>query len=334
MNLTSIGDLANSLMLRRQSTSLKEQISVLTQELSTGKVADINSRTGGDYSHLSDIERNISLLDSYNLATTEAGLFAGAAQQQLGQLQGMVSDFSSTLINVRQAPQPAARELAAYEAMLGIETTITALNGSVAGRRLFSGVATDQAPMNGADVLVNELRAEVSGLTTVSDIRQAVDDWFADPTGFDAAMYEGSDTNLSPMQVSANEQVSMSIKANDQEFRTLLKSLVIPALAMDDTLGFSDTVQIGLMETALESSLDADGQLTALRADLGFAEAKIEEAATRNVAARSSLEIARNDIMGADPFETAVRLEEAQFQLESLYTVTARSARLSLLSYL
>jgi len=334
MNLNSIGDLAHSLMLRRQSTSLKEQISVLTEELSTGQVSDINARTGGDYSYLSDIESSLALLGSYRLATTEASMFAQASQEHLGKLQDLVSEFSSTLTTTQLTSQPNTREHAGKEALAGLETAILAMNGTVGGRSLFAGVSTDQAPLVGADELMAELRIELSGLSTVNEIRQAVDDWFADPSGFDAVMYQGSDRDLSPMQVSATENVSMSIRADSAEFRDVLKSLVLPALAMDDSLALSGTVQAQLMEAALEDTLNADGRLTSLRADLGYAEGRIEEAGTRNAAARTSLEIARNNILGADLYDTAVRLEEVQFQLESLYAVTARSARLSLLSHL
>ena len=80
--------------------------------------------------------------------------------------------------------------------------------------------------------------------------------------------------------------------------------------------------------------MTSQDRLSALRADVGFAEARIEEAQTRNSAARVGLETARNQLLVADPYETAIRLEEAQFQLESLYSVTARTARLSLLNFL
>ncbi|WP_406647848.1 flagellin [Aliisedimentitalea scapharcae] len=334
MNMTSIGDLAHSLMLRTQSTSLKAQISTLTEELATGQITDAGSRTGGDFSYLSDIERNVSLLNSYGLAASEAALFTGAAQQHLEQLQDLMSGFSATLATTRQSTQPSAREHAALEARSGLEKAIATLNGSIGGRRLFSGTATDQPPLQDTETLLAELKAEVAGLTTTTDIRQAVQDWFSDPSGFDAMMYQGSDQPLAAMQIGANESVTMSIKADDAEFREILQTLVLPVLAMEADLGFSSSVQTGLIHRALDDSMNSEGHITAVRADLGFAEARIEEVNTRNTAAQTSLEFARNQLLAADPYETAVKLQETQFQLESLYSVTARSSRLSLLSYL
>ena len=71
-----------------------------------------------------------------------------------------------------------------------------------------------------------------------------------------------------------------------------------------------------------------------LQADFGFTEERIDETAARNAAAKTSLSLAKNEIIQADPYETVTRLEEAQFQLEAIYTVTARSSSMSLLSFM
>ncbi|WP_171097850.1 transglycosylase SLT domain-containing protein [Ruegeria sp. HKCCD7255] len=69
-------------------------------------------------------------------------------------------------------------------------------------------------------------------------------------------------------------------------------------------------------------------------AQLGAAEARIEQAATRNAAAMTSIEFARNQLIAADPYETATQLQTVQFQLESHYSVTVRNAGLSLVNFL
>ncbi|MBE1285439.1 MAG: flagellar biosynthesis protein FlgL [Rhodobacteraceae bacterium] len=334
MNMSSLGDLAYSMMLRTRSSQFKQQMSVLTEELSTGRVSDVRSRTGSDYAYLAEIERNSTLLDSYALATSEVKTRAEVTQTHLEKVQNTLSGFSDTMATTRLSPLPAAREHAAVEARQNLDKVIATLNASSAGQHLFSGVATDDAPLAGADVLLTELRAEVSGLTLADDVELAVSEWFADPNGFEAAMYRGSDNRLQPVQIGAAEHVSVSITAKDEEFRAVLKSLVLPVLAMDTSLSLSEAAQADLMNSAHTHTLNANGGMTTLRGELGFAEARIEEVATRNASARAGLEISRNNLIGADPYETAVRLEEVQAQLETLYTLTARSSRLSLLNFL
>ncbi len=208
------------------------------------------------------------------------------------------------------------------------------MNGSVGGRSLFAGTATDTSPMASADTMITALQAEVAGMTVVSDILTAIDDWFDVGGGFKAAMYTGSDTPLSPIQVGANEQVTLSLHADDDTFRSAMRNSMVAILATDPTLALAPDAQNIPLHEAGEGMLNDDHALTGLRADLGFAEQRIEEASARNSAAYTSLGYARNELLEADPFETASRLEEVQFQLESLYAVTVRMSRLSLLSFL
>ena len=70
------------------------------------------------------------------------------------------------------------------------------------------------------------------------------------------------------------------------------------------------------------------------RARVGMAEAAIAAAQTQNASEKAGLEIMRNDLIAADPFEAATRLEETNRQLESIYLITARIARLNLANYL
>lgn len=334
MSMTSIGDLAQSLMLRTRSTHLKQTMMQLTEELSTGQVTDVSERLGNDYAHISDINRNLTRLDGYSIATTEATLFTASAQTGLGRLYDLSSDLGTTLIAIGDGSLETARENAAYQAETALESAISALNSQVAGRSVFGGTLTDQPPMASAEDLLDALRTEMTGLNAASDIRQAAEDWFADPAGYVATMYSGADQSLAPFRLGAGEEVSMTLRADDEAFGDVLKNLALAALTGDDTLGLSIDVRNAVLSSSGESLFSSSATLSRLSADLGYAEARIEEAAARNEAARSSLEFARTKLLEADPYETASRLEEVQFQLESLYSVTVRTSRLSLLSYL
>jgi flagellar hook-associated protein 3 FlgL len=80
--------------------------------------------------------------------------------------------------------------------------------------------------------------------------------------------------------------------------------------------------------------LGAQTDLTQLRADLGFAEERVARAESRISAEISSLGIARNTLVSVDPSATAGELQQVQFRLEALYTLTARTSRLSLVNFL
>lgn len=334
MNMTSIGDMAHYLMLRTRTSELKMSIDTLTQELSTGQTADVSKKLGADYSYLTDIDHNLSRLGGYGVAATEAALFAQATQLGLENMQNVTGSLGVDLLTITPTNLETVRLHTGHQARAALDTVMSSLNGAVGGRTLFSGVATDTSPMGSADTLLTALKAEVTGLTTNSQILQAIDDWFADPGGFSTVMYSGSDQPLAPIQVGSNEHVTVSLRADDPEFRDVMRNLAVAVLATDPDLALDSDAQNAMLHVAGLELTKSQTTLTSLRADLGFAEARIEEAGSRNAAARTSLEYARNELLGADPFDTAIRLQEAQFQLESLYAVTVRASRLSLLSFL
>lgn len=331
MNVTSIGDLAQSLMLRTRNAQLKSTIAVLTQELSTGQTSDLSGRMGGDLSHLTDIEHNLTRLDGYAIATSEAAAFAQSAQLNLGRIHDAIGKVGTALAGIGQQ---ADKSHASAQARQGLDAVIESLNGKFAGRSLFAGTAPDRAPLLSSQMLVDSLHNVVNGLTTVADIEQATQAWFDDPAGFQSVMYAGASESLAPFEIGAGEQVSISLRAEDPVFRDALRQLAIAAITDDPALGLDTVTKNELMQRSGVALLNGQNAITEVRADLGFAEAQIEETAARNSAAISSLEYARNELLNVDPYETATRLEEVQFQLESLYSVTVRSSRLSLLAHL
>lgn len=334
MNITSFGDMAHSVFLRARTAELKEGLATLTEELSTGKASDLNARLGGDFTYLSDIERNLSRLESYEIATTESSLFASSAQMLIAKIDSNAADLSNDLLATTGATNDNTTNLLSGQSRLYLEESIRSLNGQVAGRSLFAGTATTDVPLADVNTLMSTLVTEVSGLATAADIIQEVKDWFADPAGFDAIMYQGSTTSMAAVNVGPNEQVDISLRADNADFKQALQSFAVGALATESGLALSVGIKSDLMTGASNELLDTRNRLINVQANLGFTEARIEEAAIRNAAAATSLSLTMNELTQADPFETASRLEETQFQLEALYAVTARSSQLSLLRYM
>ena len=90
-NRCTIGDLAQSSLLRLQSTRLKVEMQKLTEELGTGVVADIGTHLGGDMRYYADVENSLRLLDGYDLSAREAGHMADATQAVLERVSSLPS---------------------------------------------------------------------------------------------------------------------------------------------------------------------------------------------------------------------------------------------------
>ena len=94
------------------------------------------------------------------------------------------------------------------------------------------------------------------------------------------------------------------------------------------------TEREALLRAAGVGLLTNQDDLTAIRAKVGYANSRIENIATRNASESVSLEYAKGSLLEANPYETTIRLEEVQFQLQSLYTVTTKTSKLSFVNFL
>lgn len=334
MKSVSLGDLSQSFMMQRRSVELRDVMSQLTNELSSGKISDVRKVLAGSHNYLSDLERSMEVLEGYSVANAEAGFFTSAMQASLSRVQDFTSQLGIDLILASSGPVGVVAGSPSTNADTQLQSIVNALNTDIAGRSLFAGTATNQAPLASAETLIDELRLAVTGATTPEDIVAAAEAWFADPAGFDATIYTGSTTALAPFSLSDTERVSLDIRANDPAIKKALMYTALAALSDDPSLGLDVTQQSELFEisgVALQSNQD---QLTNIRSQIGYTEARIEMIAVRNQAEATTTEFARNELLLADPFETATRLESVQFQLQALYSVTVRSSQLSLVNFL
>lgn len=334
MSSVSLGDLAQSFMLQRRSVDLRQEMSKLTDELSSGRVNDVRDVLAGNHNYLTGLERQLEVLEGYSVANGEAAYLTGAMQASLDRIQSFAGDLGLDLLLASGGPIGVVAGNPSENARIQLEGIINSLNDDIAGRSLFSGTATDRPPLESADVLIDQLRLAVAGQTTPEDIVTAATAWFDDPLGFDALVYTGGDTALAPFVLSETEIVSLDVRANDPALKNMLMHTALAALADDPALALSVPAQselFGLTGIGLQSNQD---QLTSLRSAIGFTEARIEKISARNQAEATSVEFARNSLLEADPFETATELENVQFRLQSLYSITVRSSQLSLVNFL
>lgn len=333
MTLASLGDLAQSFTLRRQTVALRSDLQSLATELTTGKVSDAGRHLSGDFSPLAAIDASLSRLGAYRSATSEAALFTSSMQSALGTIDTMASDISITLLNVSNAGYPELVTGAGIDARHKFEAMVSALNNRVGDRTLFGGVGTGGPALASAETILTDVETAITGLTTAADIEAAISAWFDDSLGFRTTGYLGGGP-LAPHPVAAGEVAHISVTADDPAIRDTLKAMAMGALLDRGVLPGDPAERAALARRAGERLLENQTARTEVAARLGSVEEQIEIASVRNSAERSVLEMARAGILAADPFETATALQAAQIQLETLYTVTARISRLSLADYL
>ena len=334
MNYLSIGDLAQTFQTRRQNVALKSDLQRLSQEMTSGARSDATAAAGGDFSALSSIERSLTVARSYSVATSEAALLATTAQTSLETVEGLVTELAPALLTAGSSSQALLIQTTAADGRAKFETALAALNVRAADRYALSGTATDTPPLADAETILADLQAATASETTAAGIAAAVEAWFDTPGGgFETVAYLGSEP-IQPLRLSDDTSVRFDVTAADARVRNTLKGLAMAALLDAGALSGDVSERAELARLAGVSLLDSEAGMAALRADVGIVEASVDKTAARNAATVSALEMARNEIMAVDQYNTATELEAIRSQLEILYSVTARLSRISLADYL
>lgn len=332
--MVSIGDLARSLALRQDSLRLQSDLVRLSTELATGRKADVTSAAAGDFGALGSIEASLSRLASYTVAGREAAMTTAAVQSVLGTIQTNLSELAGPLLVTLDGGAETVVDAVVADAEERFAGAVAALNTQVADRSIFAGAAADGPALASAGTIMDALVVATAGETTASGVEAAVRAWFATGGGFDTVGYLGAVQPAGSSGIADGEVAAQPVMATDPALREALASLALGALLDRGILGGSAPERAGLARIAGEALLNAEARVVDLRADVGARESQIDRVLSRNEASRAALDLARTELVAADPYETATRLQQVEAQLEALYTLTARLSRLSLTEFL
>lgn len=336
MSGLSIGDLSQTFQLRRDSARLKADLQRLTQELASGRESDLRTRFQGDLRPLASLERDLSRNDAFRLATQEAGLFLTAAQTGLESVQTASEDLLSSLLISPSLASSSQIDALAAQAGQSFASAVRSLNEQVAGRSIFAGIETTGPALSDPEPILADLAADVAaaGAATAAEVEAVLDIWFAPGGDFDTVAFAGSTSPLAPFRVSPEDEVAFGVTAADPALRDVLKGIAMAAL-MDRGVLSGDPDERGrLAARAGEVILAAKDDLVGLRGRVGSAEQAADSVSVKLAAQRSALEIARNGLVEADPFQAATDLAAVEAQLQTLYAVTARLSGLTLSNFL
>lgn len=333
MSLVSLGDLAQSFVMRRNMGQVKAELQILTQEMTTGVSADTVRHTGADLGPLNAISASLARLAAYHSATTELELFSGAMQTALQTVDGFATDLAPQLLSAGAALQDSTLDALGAQAEQSFKAAVAAFNTRVGDRSLFAGSATHQTPLPEGEALLATLETVVAGAATAADVAAALDGWFTDPAGYAAQAYQGS-AAMAEITIAPGEKAAIGVTALDVGIRDTLKGLAMAALMGRGVPGEATVGRAALATMAGGALLAAQPHRAGLAAATGMVEGQIAAAQARNSAEITALELARAKIVSVDPFEAATKVKEAQTQLEMIYAVTARLSSLSLMEYL
>ena len=333
MTLSSLGDLSRSFMLRNQTTVLKADLERRSHEATTGRTSDAGRAVRGDFTPLNAIDTSLARLDGHRDATTEAALLASSMQTALGAVAESATTLSTSMLAAASPGNPTAIDAVGRDARVRFGSAIATLNSRIGDRTIFAGSATRSPALAPAEDILDALMLAAGGAGTAAGVEAAVSAWFDDPAGYAALGYRGG-APLDPQQIAPGEQVVLDATANDPAIRDTLKALALGALLDRGGLAGDTAQRAVLARRSGETLLEGSTARTELAARIGTSEGRITAAEARNAAETTALHITRLGIVAVDPYEAAAALTEAETQLDTLYAITARLARLNLANYL
>ena len=334
MTFNSIGDLAQGFALRSQNTILKQQMDRLTQELASGKTADVSQHLSGDFMSLSDIEHKLVLSQSYRRGADQARIETEIMQIALDSVQREAESLG--LIGVTVGASPGALDISSFanDARNTVEAIFSALNSSIGGRALFSGDVVDSIPLKPPSDFVAAIQGAAAGSLSISDLSHSLDAFFDTGGGFETLIYQGGEVARGAYQLGEGESVKLDFRADHPAIRDVLKQVAILTVLDDPGVVLTVSEKVDIAAQAGETLLGAQSRITGIRGDLGFAESRIDRASSRLSAEHASLSLIQADLLAVDPYDTATDLETVQLRLETLYTITSRTSRLNLVNFL
>lgn len=334
MSVVSIGDMAQQFTSLRSSHRIKSELAVQLQRLSTGQVEDITKQLNGETARFSGIGYSLTQLDGYSQIASETQQYLANIQTILTQVDSTRSATAERLLLVSDSSTIAQVDEAALSASSAFETIVRSLNTQIADRSLLGGARVDTAPLIAAETMMSEIIAAVGATQDVAGITAIVDAWFDDPAGgFTTIGYSGDTGPALQKRTSETMSFEMIARADDAAIKEVLKGTAIAALS-NALPGLDRQTKSDLLQDAGAVLFASASDLVALQARVGFTEAGVARSISETNAQQTALRIARNDLVQADPFETAVKLQEVQLQLETHFAVTARMAELSLLRFI
>lgn len=337
MTIYNIGDQARAYALQMATGRLKTSMTVLTQELASGESADIGARLRGNTTSLSAIEARLSALEQFKRNASEAAILTRGLGEVLESVRRDAAELGQVLANEPFSGTGASLSVRAGQATTIFDAAVQRLNATAGGHFLFSGLASDRPPLASAAQMLDALSTVTAGLTTASDVAAAVGNWFDAPPGgggFLDTAYFGTIGESRRIPIADNMAISLGTSAASPEVRELLKALATAAIVDRNTLPGQDDQRGALVELAGRKLLAAEQGLIKEQGRLGLTEQIIDRSTSMSAAAVATLQLSRADIRNVDVVETAAALKQVDGQLEALYAVTARLAKLKLVDFL
>lgn len=311
---------------------IKARTEQTSQELITGRIADLNTELAGSVGDAQLLRKAIDDNATMQTSITRSLGRAQTAQISLARASDGITEIGANMLDAIGRNDQNLINITATQAQLQLDGAISAFNDRYEGRALFAGDEVKQAALAPSETLLTDVRAIFAGAADAAQLETDLDAYFNDPAGgFETNIYTGGDGDAPRTEISDGELVNYSVKADEQPVRDLLRGLSTLIVAQENT-GFADRNEA--LSAAGSQLIEVANDITAVRSRVGAAEERMIAAATRLEAESAALSQSYNERTARDPYEAATLLKQLESQLQTSYILTTRISQLSLANFL
>ncbi|MGE5146843.1 MAG: flagellin [Candidatus Eiseniibacteriota bacterium] len=286
--------------------ALQDRVAQTMIQASSGKVSQQYSGVAPDSKRLVGLEATDASLKSYVASNTLIDQRLQQMETNTGQIMDIATQLKSLLVQATSQGNAPNMGLDSQAQTL-LDQVGSLLNVQVDGRYLFSGSATNTAPV--------DLSALVAPPSTY-------------PSTADTTYYKGDNVTLST-KAGPNLDVTYGVRADEGGYEELIRSLNLVKTAV-----LSPNPDTARLNEALSVVNQAIQDIPNITAKIGAARAGLTNANAAHNEAQLYVEQNITDISDVDVTDAITRLSADQTNLQASYATIAQLSNVSLLNYL
>jgi len=340
------------------ATQLRDRITVLGEQISTGRKGKTYAALGADTPKAIDLRGEISRRETYQTTINQTLSKISVSQNVLDRIGAIAQKFTANTAKLLGAARPEEIQVQAAQAEAAMFEVATLLNEQLNGEYLFGGSDSRNPPIPdpqtitttgmGAAIKTQVASLNGSNVTSVTNATKTLaQSNAAGTTPFSVFLSTGSGATEARVNIlgNDNDRVAYGIHANRNAAivstgdttgswaRDLLRGLAsIAGLTPDKAqLGNDYTTFVTTVRKGLESAVDA---LALERGSLGLTETRLQSMASLQESIGTSLTLQLSNLEEVDMAKTITSFQTTQSQLEASYRALAISQQLSLTRFL
>ena len=332
-------------LLTADSQSVQNRVTLLSQQSSTGLVAQTYGGIGATAQISLDLRPQLSEASAYNQNITQAGTQLSSTGNVLDQLQQIASTFASGLLSINNGTSQEVDTLAS-QASAALTQVQSLLNTQIGDKYIFAGQDSSNAPLPNTqfNAYVGAIQTAIGGLTAANGAATIAATLTAATTNSPFSTTLGSAPEqvtvglgmTTPVGIVAgqNAYVTQSGPATTGSYvRDLIRSLATISGMKSGQLALTP----GFASVMSDTLSNLRSEVTVINnenAGVGAAQQNLTSDQTSLTDSQTALTTQISAAENVDAASTATALAQAQTQLQISYKLIASAETMSLLSFL